>query len=169
MIVPIINESQLEGLLGRTEEGRRSRATLLLEGKPKGLDSPPHVFAKVLNDMPIARNDPFAPFIRARDKTEALRIANGTEHGVSGVVFTRDIARGRRFAQRLRIGMVHVNGLPVVDLPNSRFGGEKNSGLGRFNGRWAIEAFTMDKWITVQHEPHALAFDARRVSGAWVA
>ena len=44
--------------------------------------------------------------------------------------------------------MAHVNDQPVIDLPTCPFGGEKNSGIGRFNGEWAIEAFTTDQWAT---------------------
>jgi aldehyde dehydrogenase (NAD+) len=49
--------------------------------------------------------------------------------------------------------MTHVNDSPVNDLPNCPFGGEKNSGLGRYNGEWSIEEFTTAHWISVQHEP----------------
>jgi len=52
-------------------------------------------------------------------------------------------------------------------LPNSPFGGEKNSGIGRFNGKWAIDAFTTDQWLTVQHAPRHPPLDARSVTGAW--
>jgi aldehyde dehydrogenase (NAD+) len=65
--------------------------------------------------------------------------------------------------------MAHVNDQSVLDLPNSPFGGEKNSGIGRFNGAWAIEAFTTDQWVTVQRSPQRYPFDARHVKGAWAA
>ena len=82
-----------------------------------------------------------------------LRVANETSYGLSSAVFTRDVERGNRFAQRVQAGMTHVNDSPVNDLPNCPFGGEKNSGLGRYNGRWSIEEFTTVHWISVQHEP----------------
>jgi aldehyde dehydrogenase (NAD+) len=172
MIGPIINDTQLQGLLKRIEEAQGSGARQVLGGAPNGLVLPPHVFADVRSDMPLAQNEifgPVAPFIRARGEDEALRIANDTQHGLSGAVFTRDLERGERFARRLEIGMVHVNDQPIIDLPNSPFGGEKNSGIGRFNGQWVIEAFTTDQWLTVQHSPRHLPFDARRVTGAWAA
>jgi hypothetical protein len=53
----------------------------------------------------------------------------------------------------MQVGMAHVNDQSVIDLPTCPFGGEKNSGIGRFNGNWAIEAFTTDQWATVQHTP----------------
>ena len=54
--------------------------------------------------------------------------------------------------------MTHVNDIPVNDEPNAPFGGEKNSGLGRFNGDWAIDEFTTDHWITLQHTPRQYPF-----------
>ncbi|MGY2047983.1 aldehyde dehydrogenase family protein [Methylobacterium sp. JK268] len=170
MIGPIINEQQLKGLLQRIDEARVSGARQLAGGEPRGLVLPPHVFADVTNDMPLARNEifgPVAPVIRARGEDDALRIANDTEHGLSGSVFTRDLERGERFARRLQIGMVHVNDQPVIDLPNSPFGGEKNSGIGRFNGTWVVEAFTTDQWLTVQHARRHPPLDARSVKSAW--
>jgi aldehyde dehydrogenase (NAD+) len=58
--------------------------------------------------------------------------------------------------------MTHVHDQPVNDLPFSPFGGEKNSGIGRFNGRWAVDAFTTDHWVTVQYPA-----DARQLHGPW--
>ena len=81
--------------------------------------------------------------------------------GLAAAVFTQDVERGLRFAQQLESGMAHINDQPVNDLPYNPFGGEKNSGVGRFNGVWAIAAFTTDQWISVQHTPRHYPFDAR--------
>ena len=89
---------------------------------------------------------------------QRIREVNDTEYGLSGAVFTRDLERGRRFALRLQSGMAHVNDQPVNDLHFNPFGGEKNSGIGRFNGAWAIEAFTTDQWVSLQHEPPRFPF-----------
>ncbi|KQT54059.1 aldehyde dehydrogenase [Methylobacterium sp. Leaf456] len=105
MIGPIINEQQLKGLLQRIEDARVSGARQLAGGEAQGLVLPPHVFADVNNDMPLARNEifgPVAPVIRARGEDDALGIANDSEHGLSGSVFTRDLERGERFARRLK-------------------------------------------------------------------
>jgi aldehyde dehydrogenase (NAD+) len=64
-------------------------------------------------------------------------------------------------------GMTHVNDQPVNDLPNNPFGGEKNSGIGRFGGEWAVEAFTTDQWVTVQHRPRSYPRDACAITGLW--
>jgi aldehyde dehydrogenase (NAD+) len=167
-IGPIINERQMEGIRKRIAEALSSRVRLLLGGEPHGLVLPPHVFADVTNDHPLARNElfgPVAPLIRAKGDEDALRIANDTEFGLSSSVFTRDLERGARFAQRLEAGMSHVNDQPVNDLPNNPFGGEKNSGIGRFGGDWAIEAFTTDQWVTLQHTPRPYPFHAASIEG----
>src|SRR5690606_13410718 len=125
-------------------------------GEPDGLVLPPHVFADVENGQPLASEEifgPIAPIVRARDEEDALRLANDTTYGLSAAVFTADLERGVRFARRIEAGMAHVNDQPVNDLPCSPFGGEKNSGIGRFNGQWAVHAFSSDQWVTVQHEP----------------
>jgi len=131
------------------EEG----ASVLVGGEPDGNVMPPHVFGDVTADMEIAREEIFGPLVgilSARDAEHALELANGTEYGLSSAVFTGDLGRGMEFARRIRAGMTHVNDMPVNDDANAPFGGEKNSGLGRFNGDWALEEFTRDQWITVQ-------------------
>jgi aldehyde dehydrogenase (NAD+) len=132
-------------------------------GDPKGLVLPPHVFTDVKNDDPVAREElfgPVAPIISCHGEDEALRLANATEYGLSAAVFTRDLERGARFAEQIESGMAHVNDQAVNDLANNPFGGEKNSGLGRFGGEWAIEAFTTDQWVTLQHIQRRFPFQA---------
>jgi aldehyde dehydrogenase (NAD+) len=170
VIGPIINHSQLERLQMRIHEAKNSGARQVVGGEVHGQILPPHVFAEVLNGYPIAREElfgPIAPVIRARGEEDALRIANDTSYGLSSAVFTSDLERGLHFAQQVEAGMTHINDQPVNDLPFSPFGGEKNSGIGRFNGRWAIEAFTTNHWITVQHVPRHYPADARELRGPW--
>jgi len=164
MIGPIINESQLNGLQQRIHDAISSGARQMVGGDAQGLVLPPHVFSQVSNQMPLAQTEsfgPIAPIIRARNETDALNIANDTDLGLAAAVFTQDVERGLRFAQQLESGMAHINDQPVNDLPYNPFGGEKNSGVGRFNGVWAVAAFTTDQWITVQHTPRHYPFDAR--------
>jgi aldehyde dehydrogenase (NAD+) len=54
--------------------------------------------------------------------------------------------------------MTHINGFTVDDGPNNPFGGEKNSGIGRYGGEWIMQELTTDHWITVQHEGPAYPF-----------
>jgi aldehyde dehydrogenase (NAD+) len=161
VIGPLINESQLEKAHQRIRETEQAGARLVVGGEPQGLVLPPHVFTGVTNAMPATRDEwfaPVAPILRVAGEEDALASANDTEYGLSGTVFTRDLERGRRFALRMQTGMAHVNDQPVNDLRFNPFGGEKNSGLGRFNGAWAIEAFTTDQWVSLQHEPPRYPF-----------
>ncbi len=161
VIGPIINSKQFERLMGLIESARGAGARELLGGKPQGLVVPPHVFADVTNDMEVARNElfgPVAPIIKVKGEEEALRVANDTEYGLSSAVISGDKARGLRFALRLEVGMTHINGASVDDKPNYPFGGEKNSGIGRFGSDWVIQELTTDHWVTVQHAPRAYPF-----------
>jgi aldehyde dehydrogenase (NAD+) len=126
----------------------------VLGGVPNRQVLPPHVFAGVTNDMAIAQDEifgPIAPIIKVNDEEEALHVANQTEYGLSSAVFTRDKERGVNFALRVEAGMTHVNDHSVDDTPTGPFGGEKNSGLGRFGGEWILREFTRDHWVTVRH------------------
>ena len=121
----------------------------------------PHIFSGVTENIELAREEIFGPIagiLKARDEAHALELADATEFGISGAVYSANIERGTAFARRMNTGMAHVNDQPVNDEPNAPFGGENNSGIGRFNGDWAIEAFTTDQWITVQHKPRDLPF-----------
>jgi aldehyde dehydrogenase (NAD+) len=170
MVGPIINQSQLQHLRKHIEDARSAGIPQVLGGEPSGLVLPPHVFRDVDNEHPIARDElfgPIAPVLRAKGEEDALRIANSTEYGLSSSVFTSEPERGVRFAQRLESGMSHVNDQPVNDLPNNPFGGEKNSGIGRFGGAWAVEAFTTDHWVTLQHTAARYPFREQDVKGPW--
>jgi aldehyde dehydrogenase (NAD+) len=161
VIGPLINQRQLEKARTRIRQTAAQGARLVVGGEPQGLVLPPHVFLDVRNDMPATREEwfaPVAPIMRVVGDEDALRMANETEFGLSAAVFTRDLERGQRFALGLQSGMAHVNDQPVNDFRFSPFGGEKNSGIGRFNGAWAIEAFTTDQWVSFQHEPARYPF-----------
>lgn len=157
---PIINASQLEGIQDKLRRAQQDGAQLLLGGDPFGpIGSclPPHVLSGT-NDVATAREEVFGPVItviRADDEADALDIANDTPYGLSSAVFSRDVDRAVRFARRIDAGMTHVNDAPVNDDANTAFGGEKDSGIGRFGGQWAIDEFTTDHWISVQHHSRA--------------
>jgi aldehyde dehydrogenase (NAD+) len=170
VVGPIINERQLQSLQGHIEQARGSGARQVAGGEPDGLVLPPHIFADVTNDMPVAREElfgPIAPVLRVASEAQALAVANDTGYGLSSCVFTKDVERGVRFARRIEAGMAHVNDQPVNDLPFNPLGGEKNSGIGRFNGRWGVGAFTSDHWITIQHTPRSFPPDASVIKGPW--
>lgn len=163
VIGPIINESQLDGIRDKIARAVEDGAEVVVGGDPggpSGLLLPPHVLLGT-NRVATAREEVFGPvqtIIRADDEEHALALANDTEHGLSSAVHTRDVERGVRFALGIDAGMTHVNDQPVNDQVNSAFGGEKASGLGRFNGEWALEELTTDHWISIQHEPREYPF-----------
>ncbi|MBV1788706.1 aldehyde dehydrogenase [Marinobacterium sp. D7] len=96
---------------------------------------------------------PVKPVIRVSGEEEAIRVANDTEYGLSAAVFSRDLQRAMRVAERIESGICHINGPTVNDEPQMPFGGVKASGYGRFGGKAAIAEFTDLRWITIE-DPH---------------
>ncbi|MFJ2618759.1 aldehyde dehydrogenase family protein [Glutamicibacter sp. NPDC087344] len=161
LIGPIINDAQLDSVTGKISQARSEGAREVLSGEVSGRVIPPHIFADVTPDMELFREEIFGPVVgitQAQDEEDALRLANDTHFGLSSAVFTGDLERGVRFARGIKAGMTHINDITVNDEPHVMFGGEKNSGLGRFNGEWAIEEFTTDRWVGVQSTPKRYPF-----------
>ncbi|MFK3989543.1 MULTISPECIES: aldehyde dehydrogenase family protein [unclassified Psychrobacter] len=158
---PIINKKQVESLKEKIANAQQEGAKMILSGEIKGQVVPPHIFTEVTREMDLSRNEVFGPLvgiIRAKDEEDALSIANDSMFGLSSAVFTKDMAKGMRFARGIRAGMTHINDISVNDESNLPFGGEKNSGIGRFNGEWVLEEFTRTHWISMQHEPREYPF-----------
>jgi len=156
VIGPLMNARQKEAALRSIATAHEEGFEQLLGGEGEGLLVPPHVFANVRNNSRFAQSEqfaPIAPIIKAANEEEALVLANQTEFGLSSCVFTRDTGRGVRFARQIHAGMTHVNDITVQDAPFNMFGGEKNSGIGRFNSDWILSELTTDHWITVQETP----------------
>jgi aldehyde dehydrogenase (NAD+) len=153
IIGPIINQVQLNGLKEKIEACQSGDTRLLCGGASDGLLLPPHVFSPVGADHILNREEtfgPLVPIIIADNEEHALALANGTEHGLSSAVFTENMERGLNFARKIHAGMTHINDITVDDQPLAPFGGEKNSGLGRFNGDYLMDEFTRVHWITWQ-------------------
>ncbi len=161
VIGPVVNRSQLDGLLRKIDTAKHAGLEQLCGGPASGLVLPPHVFAKVGADHELARDETFGPLLPlliAENQQHALELANASEYGLSSAVFTRDMARGLSFARGIVAGMTHINDITIDDQPNAPFGGEKNSGLGRFNGHYAIDEFTRAHWVTWQPGGHRYPF-----------
>jgi aldehyde dehydrogenase (NAD+) len=158
VIGPLVNQTQVKSVLAKIEKAKAQGARMLAGGPVRGSQRniiPPHVFVDVETQYAIAQEESFGPvlpILRARDEAHALTLANDTEFGLSSAVFTRDLERGRRFALSIEAGMTHVNDIPVADSAYAPYGGERNSGLGRFNGESIIEEFTRPHWITTQRQ-----------------
>ena len=149
---PLINAGQVKHFNGLLEATVRAGARVLVEGKTEGNLVYPWLLGEVTPEMPAARNEMFGPavsLLRAKDEEEAVKIANDTPYGLSNSVFGRDVYHAMQVAQRLESGMVHVNDQSIGDEAHVMFGGEKESGVGRFNGRWVLDKFTTEQWLAV--------------------
>lgn len=162
-IGPIINDKQLHSIQDKMSRAIAAGAKPLLTGEPTGPAGrvlPPHVLLGT-NGVATATEEVFGPvatIIKARDEEDALQIANDTTYGLSSAVFTRDLERGVQFAQRVEAGMTHINDTTVHDDIHVAFGGEKQSGIGRFGGRWVLEDLTTQHWVSIQHVPRPLPY-----------
>lgn len=160
-IGPIINQAQLEGLQKKIVTAQEQGAKLVLKGEVNGQMLSPYIFSEVTADMQLSTDEIFGPIVGiqcAKDEQHALELANSTDFGLSSAVFSANIDRGLQFARQIKAGMAHVNDMPVNDEAHLPFGGEKNSGLGRFNGDWAIEEFTTVQWLSVQRSARQYPF-----------
>jgi aldehyde dehydrogenase (NAD+) len=158
---PLINRRQLERARALADQTIAAGARAVLDGPAQGLVMPPVILADVKNDMPAAQGELFAPvavLIEAHGDDDAIELANATRAGLSAAVFSRDTGRALAAARRIVAGMTHVNDMPVHDDATGPFGGEKESGHGRYGGRWSLDEFTTQQWLTVQQAPRAYPF-----------
>ncbi len=153
-IGPVASEVQFNKIQGLIEKGIEEGAELVAggPGRPDGLDKgfyvKPTVFARVNNEMTIAREEIFGPVLSIlpyKDEEDAIRIANDTCYGLSGYVASSDHEHALKVAGRIRSGNIHVNGAPP-DF-NGAFGGYKQSGNGREWGEMGFEEFLETKCI----------------------
>jgi acyl-CoA reductase-like NAD-dependent aldehyde dehydrogenase len=108
---------------------------------------------RVTPDMNIYDQETFGPIttvVRVNGAEEAVRVANDTEYGLAAAVFGRDTHRALQVALQIDAGHVHVNGATVQNEAQAPYGGMKNSGYGRFDGRAVINEFTDLRWITIE-------------------
>ncbi len=118
----------------------------------KGMYYPPTVIVDTRPDMKVRTEETFGPLIPIIPYDtieEAVRIANNSNYGLSGAVFTRDMVAGRAIAKRLKTGSVNINDVLITyAVPDLPFGGVKQSGVGSYHGKSGIRAFTNIKSIT---------------------
>ena len=153
MIGPLISETQRKRVEGYIAKGIEEGARLVTGGgRPEGLDSgyyvQPTVFADVDNAMTIAQEEIFGPvlaIIPYDTEEDAIRIANDSEYGLAGSVWTTDYDKAVEIASKIRTGTYAVN-MYAFD-PGAPFGGFKNSGIGRENGLEGIEEYVLHKSV----------------------
>jgi succinate-semialdehyde dehydrogenase/glutarate-semialdehyde dehydrogenase len=149
---PLSTESALAGLLGQVDEAVAHGAKVLLGGRRihrPGAYMEPTILTEIKPENPAFRGEFFGPVamvFRVKDENAAIALANDSDFGLGGSVFTRDTARGRRVASRVDTGMMFINNISWSDaeLP---FGGIKNSGYGRELGDMGIQQFVNKKLV----------------------
>jgi acyl-CoA reductase-like NAD-dependent aldehyde dehydrogenase len=155
-IGPVINKGTIERVQALVDDALAKGAKLLCGGKAQGPCYLPTVLYGVTPEMRVYHDESFGPLasiVIVANGDEALRVANDTEYGLSSAVFSRDVNKAMKFAERLESGICHVNGATVHDEPQMPFGGVKDSGWGRFGGKAGLEEFTELRWITIRRAP----------------
>jgi len=154
---PMINERQRDRAHGLLTRSVDDGASVVEGGTYEGLFYRPTVVRDVTAEMPLFKEEvfaPIAPITIVDSEDEALELTNRTEYGLVNAVYTGDLDRGLAFAECVRSGMVHVNDSTVLDEPHIPFGGLGASGLGgRVGGEANLEAFTERRWLSVQRAP----------------
>ncbi|MGD6741839.1 aldehyde dehydrogenase family protein [Streptomyces sp. BH106] len=151
---PLTTADQYEKVCRYFDIAKEDGATLATGGTGLGDNRvEPTVYTQVRGDMRIAREEIFGPVLSVlsfRSEDEAIRLANATDYGLSAGVWTRDISRALRVAERLEAGQVYVNAWrsSLIETP---FGGYKQSGHGREKGLQALHEYTQLKSVIVTY------------------
>lgn len=160
---PRVNPACVIGPMVASESGTRLNAmiddalakgaVLACGGKAAGAVMPATIVDHVKPGMTIYGDETFGPIttvVRVKGVEEAVAVANDSDYGLSAAVFGRDVTRALGVAMRIESGSVHVNGSTVQNEAQAPYGGTKNSGYGKFDGRAVIDEFTELKWITIE-------------------
>jgi aldehyde dehydrogenase (NAD+) len=148
LLGPLVSDTQRERVRGYIRKGQEEGAKLLTGGEepPDGLERGyfvrPTVFSEVTPEMTIAQEEIFGPVLVLmpyEDEEDAVRIANDSQYGLAGGVWSGDEEHAKRVARRIRTGQVEING--GAFNPLAPFGGYKRSGYGRELGRFGLEEF----------------------------
>jgi acyl-CoA reductase-like NAD-dependent aldehyde dehydrogenase len=149
----------MQRIMNYIKSGKEQGAKVHSGGERLGTEGywiQPTIFTDTRPDMRIVQEEIFGPvcaIIKFEDEEDVLRQANDTLYGLAAAVFTKDITRGIQFAHRVNVGTAWVNCVLSVNA-NVPFGGNKQSGIGRECGQYAL-----DKWVLFsRHHRWSLTF-----------
>ncbi|MCC6614639.1 MAG: aldehyde dehydrogenase family protein [Anaerolineae bacterium] len=150
------SERELARVERQLDEAVARGARIIVGGKRRPDLGPlffePTVIVDVDHSMSLMTEETFGPVLpimRVKDADEAIRLANDSEFGLSGGIYTRDLKRGEQLARRIKTGDVGINrtGLVTIGTPGLPSGGEKHSGIGRRNGEEGLLRFVKSQSI----------------------
>jgi acyl-CoA reductase-like NAD-dependent aldehyde dehydrogenase len=153
VVGPMIDASSGTRINAMLDDALAKGAKIVVGGMADGVAMPATIVDHVKPGMTIYDDETFGPvttIVRVKGVDEAIRVANDTEYGLAAAVFGRDAHRAFNVARQIDAGHVHVNGATVANEPQAPYGGMKNSGYGRFDGRAVIDEFTELKWVTIE-------------------
>jgi len=161
IVGPMIRPESGTRINGLIEDALDKGAEVLVGGPADGAAMSATIVDKVRPEMSIYDQETFGPIttvVRVSGVEEAVQVANDTEYGLAAAVFGKDSTRALQVALRIQAGHVHVNGATVQNEAQAPYGGTKNSGYGRFDGRAVINEFTELKWVTVEQSDQQYPF-----------
>jgi acyl-CoA reductase-like NAD-dependent aldehyde dehydrogenase len=161
VVGPVIDNKAVKRILDLIDRSVQSGAKLEIGGKAEGNVLQPTVLSNVNKETALFNEEVFGPAVGLtlfKSDEEALELANATAFGLSGALHTRNLQRGLQLARQVETGMIHINDQSVNDEPNTPFGGEKQSGIGRFGDNFIMDEMTTVQWVSVQMKPRPYPF-----------
>ncbi len=152
---PLVSKEQHERVMGYIDAGKRDGASVLMGGDAPGDDGyyvNPTILTDVNPQMSVVREEIFGPVVvaqRFEDLDEVVKDANDTQYGLAAGVWTKDVTAAHKIAAKLQAGTVWVNTHAMIDTAIP-FGGYKESGVGREQGREGIEAYLQTKSVIMK-------------------
>jgi acyl-CoA reductase-like NAD-dependent aldehyde dehydrogenase len=165
---PLAYQGQLDKVLAQIKDARERGAVIEAGGTADGLWLVPTVLSGCTSEMEVVREESFGPVIpvvSVDGPAEAIRHVNAGKYGLTASIWTRDVTRAERLAERLDVGVVTVNNHAFTGaIPDLPWGGRRASGRGIAGSAWSLSSFARPKAVVVDGsdspEPFWLPYDA---------